>query len=174
MAEHTRRDVLKITAGAAVSAPLLAGPAPPSEGPQFFTAEEFQLVDELTEMIIPADEHSPGARAAQVAAYIDKRLAETVEPEPKQLWKEGLKLMDALSVQMNGRRFMEAAADERLAVLSRAAENEFTPHTPEERFFRVLKARTVRAYYTSKIGIHAEMEYKGNTYLKEFAGHPAE
>ena len=37
----------------------------------FFTPEELALVDELSEMIIPADAHSPGARAARVAAYID-------------------------------------------------------------------------------------------------------
>ena len=44
--------------------------------PAFFTPDEFALVDELSEMIIPADEHSPGARAAKVAAFIDTRLAE--------------------------------------------------------------------------------------------------
>ena len=32
------------------------------------------------------------------------------------------------------------------------------------------KRRTARAYYTSKIGIHQEMEYKGNTLLMEFVG----
>ena len=30
-------------------------------------------------MIIPADDHSPGARAAKVAAYIDARLAEALD-----------------------------------------------------------------------------------------------
>ena len=33
-----------------------------------------------------------------------------------------------------------------------------------------LKSWTVRGYYTSKVGIHDEMEYKGNTMLAEFAG----
>ena len=41
---------------------------------------------------------------------------------------------------------------------------------PEVRFFRELKHLTVRGYYTSKIGIHDEMEYKGNRLLLEFAG----
>jgi len=30
----------------------------------------------------------------------------------------------------------------------------------------------VRAYYSSKIGIHQEMEYKGNVLLNEFVGFP--
>ena len=45
------------------------------------------------------------------------------------------------------------------------------PKTPEEVFFGELKAATVQAYYTSKIGIHQDMEYKGNTVLQEFVGY---
>jgi len=37
-------------------------------------------------------------------------------------------------------------------------------------FFRELKHLTVRGYYTSKIGIHDELEYKGNRILQEFVG----
>jgi hypothetical protein len=44
---------------------------------------------------------------------------------------------------------------------------------PEELFFRELKSRTARAYYTSEIGIKTEMEYKGNVSLKEFVGYDA-
>ena len=50
------------------------------------------------------------------------------------------------------------------------AQNEGKPQKPEERFFAELKARVVHAYYTSEIGIKQEMEYKGNSYLPEFAG----
>ena len=49
----------------------------------------------------------------------------------------------------------------------------FKPVTPEEHFFGELKSRTVHAYYTSKTGIHQELEYKGNTYQKEFSGFDA-
>src|SRR5207249_9801174 len=48
---------------------------------KFLTAAEYALLDELTELIIPADDHSPGARAAAVAAYIDGRLAESRSEE---------------------------------------------------------------------------------------------
>jgi hypothetical protein len=71
---------------------------------------------------------------------------------------------------MNGRPFMQASQDQRVAVLTRMAGNESNPEKPEEKFFVELKSRVARAYYTSKIGIHDELEYKGNTYLKEFAG----
>src|SRR4029079_7394245 len=55
----------------------------------FFTPAELKLVDELSEMIIPADDHSPGARAAKVAAYIDARLAEAFDEADRTRWREG-------------------------------------------------------------------------------------
>jgi hypothetical protein len=48
--------------------------------------------------------------------------------------------------------------------------NESAPKTPQELFFRELKGRTIHAYYTSSLGIHDEMEYKGNTLQGEYAG----
>jgi flavin-dependent dehydrogenase len=59
---------------------------------------------------------------------------------------------------------------QRVAVLTRMSAHESDPKTPGELFFRELKERTIYAYYTSKIGIHDEMEYKGNTLLTEFVG----
>jgi hypothetical protein len=38
-------------------------------------------------------------------------------------------------------------------------------------FFKDLKSRVVFAYYTSDIGIHRDIDYKGNTFLPEFVGY---
>lgn len=170
----SRRDVLKLGAAAAaagalsVSTPLAAqAPAAPS----FFTASELALVDELSEMIIPADEHSPGARAAKVAAYIDARLAEAFDEADRTRWREGLKRIDDLSRASTGKGFLASAPEERVALLTRISQNEATPKQPEEVFFKDLKARVVFAYYTSDIGIHRDIEYKGSTFLPEFVGY---
>ena len=133
--------------------------------------DEFAMVDELAEMIIPADEHSPGARAARVAPYLDGRFAETFEDEPKRDWHEGLARINVLSQEMHGQPFMQATSEQRLALLTRISKNEEKPELPEEHFFLMLKASTAHTYYTSKIGIHQEMEYKGNIVLQEFAGY---
>jgi hypothetical protein len=71
---------------------------------------------------------------------------------------------------MNGLPFLEASGEQRIAVVGRLAQNEEEPKSPEELFFRELKRATVNAYYTSKIGIHQEMEYKGNVLLNQFVG----
>ncbi len=170
----TRRTMLKSTATALVATPLLTeiihAQKPKVLSPRFFTPEEFALVDELTEIILPNDEHSPGARAAQVAAYIDARLADAFTDEPRQQWRTGLQLIDALATEMHGKSFLQASEAQRVAVVARIAQAEHQPNKPEEKFFLILKQQTIQGYYTSKIGIHQELEYKGNVYLKEYVG----
>ena len=176
-----RRDLIKLGAAATLAAslggvgePLAAqssAPATPVAAARtFFTQDELVLVDESSELIIPTDEHSPGARAAKVAAYIDSRLAEAWEEQERIDWREGLKRVDQLSRESGGKPFMQSSAEQRLAVLTRIARNEKEPRQPEELFFAKLKSRVVDAYYTSEIGIKQEMEYKGNSYLAEFVG----
>jgi hypothetical protein len=176
----SRRDMLKLAATAAITIPLVGVSSATSaatesaaaqwKAPLFFTRDEFAMVDEISELIIPTDEHSPGARAAGCAAYIDARLAESWTDEPKTEWREGLKAVDAVSQEMHGKPFMQATPDQRVAVLTAISKNEKDPKQPAEKFFREIKARTAHAYYTSKIGIHQEMEYKGNVPIKEFVG----
>ena len=169
MDELSRRDLLKLGAAATLTvsfgaAESLAQPA------RFFTPEEFALVDELSEIIIPTDGHSPGARAAKVAAYIDGRLAEAFDEAEKTTWREGLKIVEQISREMSGNAFLQSSPEARVAVVARMARNEAKPEKPEEVFFVQLKALVVDAYYTSEIGIKQEMEYKGNSYLPEFVG----
>jgi hypothetical protein len=176
----SRRDVIKLGAAATLAASLGVGDSLGAQSPAaaasgaasqtFFTPDELALVDELSELIIPTDDHSPGARAAKVAAYIDSRLAEAWEEQDRTDWREGLRRIDQLSQESSGKPFMQSSADQRLAVLTRIARNEKEPRQPEELFFAKLKSRVVDAYYTSEIGIKQEMEYKGNSYLTEFVG----
>ncbi len=174
----TRREMLGATASALVlpllTPRLLAALSPFTLAARFFTPAEFAMVDELSEMIIPTDDHSPGARAARVAGEIDRRLSETVETDWQSKWRTGLQSVDALAVELNGERFMQATPQQRMTVLTQMAVGEEDPKTPAQRFFGQLKGATVQAYYTSKIGIHVDQEYKGNVYQQgEYSGFDA-
>ncbi len=176
MSDHendlTRRDVIKLGAAATVAASIAVGDAAAQvRVVGFLTNAELTLLDELSEMIIPADAHSPGARAANVAAFINARLAEAWHQKDRTDWRSGLALVDHVSQEMHKLPFMKASPDQRIAVLTRMAQNEKDPKTAEEKFFKELKSRVVFAYYTSEIGIKQDMEYKGNTYQNEFAGY---
>ena len=123
----------------------------------FLTAEEFALVDELSEMIIPTDEHSPGR---------ERRRSPPTSIPVFRSWEErgrvarGPEAGRAARQQANGKPFLKASPDERNAVSTRMAQNEGKPKQPEEVFFAELKAKVVHAYYTSEIGIKQEMEYR--------------
>jgi len=174
----SRREMIAATA-AALAAPLVTAcgeKAPSVErlAGGFLTPGELGLLDALTDLIIPTDAHSPGARAAGVAAYIDGRLAESPDPDWQALWRSGLQAVDGLARERQGKPFLEATADQRVAVLTSMAAGEKDPKTPAERFFAELKRWTVRAYYASKIGIHVDQAYKGNVYQQgDYAGYDA-
>jgi gluconate 2-dehydrogenase gamma chain len=173
MEGHSRRDLLiTIAAGAVAGVPAIAQPAA-SKSPLFFTPVEFRMVDELAEIVIPADDHSPGARAANVATYLDKSFGDAFDNEPRQQFRAGLKVVDKLSQEMHGKIFLDSTPEQRMAVMTRMARNEKAPKKPEEQFFGQLKGAVAFAYYTSSIGIHQEMAYKGNTMQNEYAGFDA-
>ena len=129
------------------------------------------MVDEISEILIPTDEKSPGAKAAKVAAFLDARLAEAFDEQERTTWRRGLETVDKLSKKLNNTGFVSATPKQREAVVLRMAQNEKNPKAPEEVFFGEIKGATVQAYYTTSIGIHNDMDYKGNVVqTKEYAG----
>ena len=85
-----RRAVLKLVALTALSkklnalpcagmGPMEAAPAAPAYTLQFFSQEESGVLDQLMEIIIPADEHSPGAHVAQTNFFADLMVATSNE-----------------------------------------------------------------------------------------------
>jgi hypothetical protein len=154
----------------AAGAPPAATTAETSSSARFFTPAQHAMIEELSETIIPADSHSGGAKAAKVADYIDQRIRESVDEQQKQLWREGLRLMESMSQHYNGKSIVDSSAEEKIAILKVLSDNAQLVELPEVRFFHELKSLTVRGYYTSKIGIHDDLEYKGNRILMEFVG----
>jgi hypothetical protein len=151
------------------SAPQTAG-AEAKSGARFFTPAQHALIEELSETIIPADSHSGGAKAAKVADFIEQTVRESTDDQQKALWREGLRLMESMSQHYNGKSFADASTEEKIAVLKVLSDNEHMTDVPEVQFFHELKRLTVGGYYTSKIGIHDELEYKGNRVLMEYVG----
>ena len=162
-----RRAVLKIVAFTALSQKLnalpgaamdhmQAAPTATAYTLQFFSEEESRILDQLMEMIIPADDHSPGAHEAQTNLFADLMVAGSDNAVKKQ-WQEGIRLIRE-----------QAKVSSLAEALRQAARNEENPTTDLERFFVLLKQMTVNGYYTSATGIHKDMEYVGNTYLVAF------
>ena len=164
-----RRELLKAFTAAAFT--TLQLPAADPNAPLFFTRDQFALLDTLTELLIPTDEHSPGAHEAGVAAYIDRAVAEAFLPEEKTSWRKGLASLDELSRSMHDTAFMTANKQQQTALLTKIAAAEHDPQTDPEKFFTQLKQTTAFVYYSSSVGIHQDINYKGNVILEQFVGY---
>jgi hypothetical protein len=137
--------------------------------PKVLSAPDFRTLEALVEAIIPTDERSPGAREARVADYIDLLLSES-DDELTLQWMGGLAALDREAVSRFDLPFARLDAGQVDAVLADISKNELDPGTPLEHFFVMTKQATVRGYYSSEIGIHRELRYKGNQFLQEFVG----
>ena len=141
--------------------------------PIFFSPEQFRMVEQLAEMIIPEDE-TPGAKSAGVAEFIDFMLANRVPVstardirstadaieagnEAQNRFLAGLGWMDARSRSEFGRSFMEGLREQQTALLEELAyKAKFKPGTESGRaFFQMLRDYTVVGYYTTKIGLES-------------------
>ncbi len=176
-----RRTALKLIAAGVIAERLDAAQhhlvqiaqAPSSYKLQFFTPAQNELLDRLTEIIIPADDHSPGAHAAQVSYFIDLMAANS-RKEVQEQWIAGLKAVDTEAQRRFQKPFLKCTAQEHDQIVATMAAAEEKPSTQIDHFFVRLKLMTIDGYYSSAIGIHQDLGYKGNTALTEFPGctHP--
>ena len=179
MPKVSRRSALKALGTTAALLPALspdgllafariqAGNAAPTL--KALSISDFRTLEVLVEAIIPTDERSPGAKDARVADYIDLLLSES-EDELVLQWMGGLAALNQEAALRFRRPFVELDAAQIDSVLADISKNELDPVTPLQHFFVMTKQATIRGYYSSEIGIHRELRYKGNQFLQEFVG----
>jgi hypothetical protein len=144
-----------------------------TQTPKFFTPAELAIVATMADLIIPTDDHSPGARAAETEYFIDLMISES-PAETKTLWRDGLAAVEKMSREKFSVGFDAATEEQRTKLLTDISKDERKPNTVEERFWVAIKNLTIDGYYTSEIGIHQDLQYNGNSFVKEFKGctHP--
>src|SRR5262245_7134156 len=101
-ASLTRRDLLKL-AGAAGAAAAGADTAvadgqgrraaPAREPLRALTAHEADLLDRIAALLVPSDEHGPGATEAMAVRYIDRALAGALQ-EQREAYRIGLAALE--------------------------------------------------------------------------------
>jgi glucoside 3-dehydrogenase (cytochrome c) hitch-hiker subunit len=159
--------------GLAAFAEIQKTAAPPSL--KALSASQYATLETLVEAIIPADERSPGAKEARVADYIDLLLSEADE-ERRAQWLDGLRVLDAEAAARYAAPFVNLSASQVDELLTEASRHEKAPEPskterrPLQAFFVTAKEATIHGYYTSEIGIHKELRYKGNKVLLEYVG----
>ena len=175
----TRRQAILAAGAAAAAAAMpdtalaqakkLARPVALAAG-KFLDARELAILDEVAELIIPADANPVAHARRNAPLYIDARLAESIDPLWRQSWKDDLAEIDEIAIQMFGRSILEASPAERAKLMDRISKNERKPIENVEHSFGTIKWWVAEAYYTSQIGIQDELKYQGNSYIDEFIG----
>ena len=173
----TRREAIKsmaILMGASVVGPQLLAKSFGLAAPLDFSDADIALLDEIGETIIPAT-HIPGARAANIGAFIAMMIADCYTPRAQAEIRAGLARFPADYEARYGEKFIGGKPENRTQFLNslnreqrkfpnaprgktvgdRAAEaDEVPPH-----YFRVIRELTLLGYYTSEIGQTKALHY---------------
>jgi Gluconate 2-dehydrogenase subunit 3 len=135
---------------------------------RFFSREQLDTLDALGETLIPADDHSPGAKAARVSEYIDAIVSDA-PARSQALWKEGLAAVERVAHRNFGNNYASCSPEQQFEIMTAFAGDEHPGSPLAEDFFSILKRATVDGYYTSKIGMFQDLGYRGNEALASFS-----
>ncbi|MBL8136658.1 MAG: gluconate 2-dehydrogenase subunit 3 family protein [Acidobacteria bacterium] len=128
----SRRDLLKLagaTAGASlvtgsVTETSVAGAAQPArvrrrparEPLKALTAPEADLLDRIAELLVPSDEHGPGATEAMAVRYIDRALAGALSDQ-REAYRVGLEALERYAKQTRGAAFLQLPETKQISLL---------------------------------------------------------
>lgn len=138
--------------------------------PKALNGHEYATLQRLSDLIVPADERSPGALAANAADFIDFLCA--ASDEMKRIYTGGFAwLDDTMRRRYSGKDFLTATPAQQTEMLDLIAFRENRAKDPSIApgivFFSWARNMVVDAYYTSPIG-WKEVGYMGNTAMAHF------
>jgi gluconate 2-dehydrogenase gamma chain len=141
--------------------------------PKYFSAHQYEMLTNLCDTIIPKDEKSGGAIEAGAPEFIDLLTSEN--EEYALVLGGGLMWLDAACTDRYANVFLDCTPEQRKEILDLIAFRKNAKQDPAlsqgVAFFAFLRKFTCDGFYTSKIGI-ADLQYIGNTSLREFPGCP--
>jgi gluconate 2-dehydrogenase gamma chain len=190
MASITRRAALRIVSSAPFAAALVWTPAEAQQAreradaaraqaakratpfkPKFFTAHEYATVSVLVDLIIPRDERSGSATDAGVPQFMDFMMID--QPQRQVAMRGGLALLDRLSEDRVGRRFVNGSDRQRRQILDEIAytSNPDPGLSHAVAFFSSFRDLTAGGFWSTKMGVQ-DLQYQGNTFVAEWEGCP--
>lgn len=136
--------------------------------PQFFNAPDFQTISRIADLIIPPTD-TPGAIGAGVPAFIDLIVARNTDQQL--VVADGLRWLEAESKRIADKRFVDLSEEQQLSILEplcAAHDADMNNRARNVQFFGLIKSLTADGYYTSRIGLMNELQYKGDKILSSY------
>ena len=134
---------------------------------KLLNAHEYQTMQKLADLIIPADEHSKGALDAGAVEFIDLLCSQN--PDLATIYTGGIAWLDGAMKRRYSADFISAKPEQETAMLDLIAfrKNETPELGPGIVFFDWARKMVVDAFYTSAIGVK-DVGYMGNKGMSEF------
>ena len=129
----------------------------------FFTSQQRETIEALSELIIPTTD-TPGAITAGVPEFIELIVAEWYDTEDRERFMLGLTEVDERTQALAGVVFSQSEADTQTEILS-ALETEGQARIMSEEdaptpFFQQFRGLVLSGYYSSEIGLRQELLYQ--------------
>ena len=141
--------------------------------PKFFTPHEYATVATLVNLIIPGDAPSGSATDAGVPEFMDFMMVD--QPRRQIAMRGGLALIDRLSDDRFGKRFIAATDAQRRQLLDEIAytSNVDPGLSHAVAFFSSFRDLTAGGFWSSRMGV-ADLQYQGNVFVSDWNGCPDE
>lgn len=145
--------------------------------PLTLSTAQRRLAAVLSDLIIPADEHSPSASAVGVVDFIDEWVSAPypTQQDDRPVVLEGFVWLDAEGTRRSGKAFAQLDTATQTAICDSICDA--TRAAPERRdaarFFALYRDLTAAAFYSSPAGAK-DLGYIGNVPLTSFDGAPPE
>jgi len=144
--------------------------------PLTLTSPQRQLAAVLSDLIIPADEHSPSASAVGVVEFIDEWVSAPypANQQGRPVILTGFTWLDAEAGRRFGKEFMHLSPSEQAGICDDICSETRAVAARREaaRFFALYRDLTAGGFYSTPAG-RKDIGYIGNVALPGFAGPPA-
>ena len=117
----------------------------------FFSEEEFHLVEQITDVLLPATS-TPGALDAQVPYFLDLVIKNCLNNNDQQLIKKGLQQINEQE------RFSSLSSAEKLSAVKKIDEAAFKGDAGKV-WFMIIKKLSLIGYFTSQEGMTKALNY---------------
>jgi hypothetical protein len=188
-----RRELLKtiavLTGGSVIGAELFLSGCKNPGATLVFTANDLALLNEVGETIIPTTD-SPGAKAAQVAEFMQKIVRDCYTPEQQNAFTKGIVSLNESCKKANGKSYMDCTPQQRndfLVGLEKEAKDYNKKVEEEEKvlfeknkkenekkswseqvnidglprhYYTMIKQLTLWGYFTSEVGMTKALRYQ--------------
>jgi len=121
--------------------------------PVFFSNDEFQLIEEITDNLLPRTA-TPGALDAQTPYFIDLLVKNCMNEHDQSLIKKGLQQFNE---QTKG-KFKSFSKEDKLNEIKKTDEAAFKDD-PDKAWFRIIKKLSLIGYFTSQEGMTKALTY---------------